>query len=87
MLANGAGSPAFALTPGYMLSPGDRVDTRGGGRLVIGLNDGSLVIVQPETLLVIKDFRAAEFAVFQDHSDASDPVTRVSDATALQHWG
>ena len=36
------------------------MDTRGGGRLVIGLNDGSLVIVQPETLLVIKDFRAAE---------------------------
>jgi ferric-dicitrate binding protein FerR (iron transport regulator) len=60
LLSSANGTPAFALTRGYTLNPGDRVDTRGGGRLVIGLNDGSLVIVQPETVLAIKDFRAAE---------------------------
>ncbi len=59
MLSNGNGSPAFALSPGYALNPGDRVDTRGGGRVVIDLTDGSVVIVQPETVLVIKDFQAA----------------------------
>src|SRR5262249_40128536 len=59
MLSNGNGNPAFTLTPGYALNPGDQVDTRGGGRLVIDLSDGSVVIVQPETVLVIKDFLAA----------------------------
>lgn len=52
-------TPPFALTPGYALFPGDHVDTRGGGRLVVDLSDGSVVIVQPETVLLIKDFRSA----------------------------
>jgi hypothetical protein len=35
------------------------VDTRGGGRIVIELTDGSMIVVQPESLIMIKDFRAA----------------------------
>ncbi len=42
------GQRAAALTAGYILNPGDRVDTRGGGRVVIDLSDGSMVVVQPE---------------------------------------
>src|SRR3954462_9450483 len=48
------------LTPGYILNPGDRVDTRGGARVVIDLSDGSMVVVQPESVIVLKDYRQAE---------------------------
>lgn len=51
--------PQMKLTRGYVLNPGDRVDTRGGGRVVIELSDGSIVLVQPETVLVLKDFSSA----------------------------
>src|SRR5215472_8230906 len=53
-------SLSVPLTPGYILNPGDRVDTRGGGRVVIDLSDGSLVVVQPESVIVLKDYRQAE---------------------------
>jgi hypothetical protein len=59
LVSNGNGLSALALTRGYTLNMGDQVDTRGGGRLVIDLSDGSLVVVHPETLLIIKDYRAA----------------------------
>ena len=59
LLSSGNGAPAFTLTPGYELGPGDRVDTHGGGRVVIELTDGSMIVVQPESVIVIKDFRAA----------------------------
>ena len=59
LLSSGNGAPAFALAPGYELGPGDRVDTRGGGQIVIELTDGSMIVVQPESVIVIKDFRAA----------------------------
>jgi len=59
LLSSGNGASAVALVAGYELGLGDRVDTRGGGRLVIELTDGSLVVVQPESVIVIKDFRAA----------------------------
>ena len=58
LLSNSNVVSNVALTSGYELSPGDRVDTRGGGQMVIELSDGSMIIVQPE-LIVIKDFRAA----------------------------
>ena len=51
---------ALALSAGYQLNPGDQVDTRGGGRVVIDLSDGSMVVVEPQSLIVIKDFRQAE---------------------------
>jgi ferric-dicitrate binding protein FerR (iron transport regulator) len=53
------GSAAIALTTGYILNPGDRIDTRGGGRVVIDLSDGSMVVVQPGSVIVLKDYRAA----------------------------
>src|SRR6202049_2242294 len=59
VLSSGNGVPALTPVPGYELGPGDRVDTRGGGRMVIELTDGSLIVVQPESMIVIKDFRAA----------------------------
>ncbi len=41
-----AGSGAsFGLSAGFLLNPGDRIDTRGGGRVVIDLSDGSMVVV------------------------------------------
>ena len=57
LLGNG-GAP-FALTTGYILNPGDRIDTHGGGRVVIDLSDGSMVVVAPESVVILKDFRAA----------------------------
>ena len=35
------------------------MDTRGGGQVVIELSDGSMVVVQPESVVVLKDYRAA----------------------------
>lgn len=58
LFAKGAGS-GFAVAPGYALNPADRIDTRGGGRVVISFTDGSLVIIQPESIVTIKDYRAA----------------------------
>ena len=53
------GAAAMALTPGYILSPGDRIDTRGGGRVVIDLSDGSMVVIAPGSMVTLKDFHAA----------------------------
>jgi hypothetical protein len=47
------------LRRGELLTPGDILDTHGGGRVRIELSDGSVVIVQPETRLVLQDYRAA----------------------------
>jgi hypothetical protein len=54
-----AGTAPLLLTTGYTLSPGDHIDTRGGGRVVIDLSDGSMVIVAPESMVVLKDYRTA----------------------------
>ena len=59
VLTTAEGSPGTVLSRGYTLNPGDHVDTRQGGRVVIDLSDGSLVIVQPGSYLTIRDFRAA----------------------------
>jgi hypothetical protein len=59
LLSTGNGAPGFTLPSGYDLAPGDRLDTHGGGRVVIELTDGSMIIVQPDSVIVIKDFRAA----------------------------
>jgi len=53
------GLAPLALTAGYILNPGDRIDTRGGGRVVIDLSDGSMVVVSPESIVTLKDYRAA----------------------------
>ena len=54
-----AGGAPLPLTAGYTLTPGDRIDTRGGGRVVIDLSDGSMVVVAPESVVVLKDYRTA----------------------------
>ncbi len=53
------GLAPLVLTAGYILNPGDRIDTRGGGRVVIDLSDGSMVVVSPESIVTLKDYRAA----------------------------
>src|SRR5262249_34481427 len=50
---------AFILARGDALIPGDEIDTRGGGRVVIELTDGSVVVVHPNSRIVIGDYRAA----------------------------
>jgi hypothetical protein len=50
---------AFTLAKGDTLAPGDEIDTSRGGRVVIELTDGSVVVVQPGSRLVFKDYRAA----------------------------
>lgn len=76
-----AGGPAFALTGGYPLNPGDLVDTRGGGRVVIDLSDGSMVIVQPGSVVLIKDYRAA--ATLRELFDITVGQVRVK----INHFG
>jgi ferric-dicitrate binding protein FerR (iron transport regulator) len=49
----------FILARGDLLTPGDEIDTRGGGRVVIELTDGSVVIIHPKSRIVISDYRAA----------------------------
>jgi FecR protein len=58
VVSGSAGS--FSLSAGFQLNPGDRVDTRSGGRVVIDLSDGSMVVVEPQSVVVLKDFRQAE---------------------------
>jgi hypothetical protein len=60
LVFSGNSANALALSAGYLINPGDQVDTRGGGRVVIDLSDGSMVVVEPQSLIVIKDFRQAE---------------------------
>lgn len=50
---------AFILARGDGLNPGDEIDTRGGGRVVIELTDGSVVVVHPNSRIVISDYRSA----------------------------
>jgi hypothetical protein len=59
VLLSSKGAAALAAMAGSELAPGDRLDTHGGGRLVIELTDGSMIVVQPESVIVIKDFHAA----------------------------
>ncbi|MBL8191583.1 MAG: FecR domain-containing protein [Acidobacteria bacterium] len=49
----------FTVRRGDVLSPGDELDTRGGGRVTIQLTDGSLIVIQPGSHVILKDFRAA----------------------------
>src|SRR4051794_14701855 len=59
VIANAVAPGGFSINKGYDLNPGDRIDTRAGARVVVEISDGSLVIVQPGTVLTIKDYRAA----------------------------
>jgi hypothetical protein len=56
---SGNARPGSNLVRGVVVTPGDVVDTRAGGRVTIQLTDGSLVIVQPGSVVVFQDFRNA----------------------------
>ncbi len=60
LVYSGASGNAFRLSTGFFLNPGDRIDTRSGGRVVIDMNDGSMVVIEPQSIVLIKDFRQAE---------------------------
>jgi hypothetical protein len=59
MFSSGAGQPAITASRGLALSPGNVIDTTGGGRAVVALTDGSIVIVQPGSIVTFKDFQQA----------------------------
>jgi len=56
---SGNARAASDMVRGVVLAPGDEVDTRGGGRVTIELSDGSLIIVQPGSVVVFQDYRNA----------------------------
>jgi FecR-like protein len=51
--------PSQPVQRGDVLAPGDEIDTRGGGHVVIELTDGSVIIVQPGSRTLFQDSRAA----------------------------
>lgn len=59
LVYSGDSGNAYALSVGLLLNPGDRIDTRSGARVVIGLTDGSMVVIEPQSVIVLKDFRQA----------------------------
>lgn len=58
-LSSAARSGNFPLRKFDVLKPGDVIDTGATGRVVISLDDGSLVTVLPNSRIVLKDFRQA----------------------------
>jgi hypothetical protein len=58
-LLSGSARATFILSRGAVLSPGDEINTQGGGRVVIELSDGSEVIVQAGSRVVLKDYKTA----------------------------
>lgn len=56
---SGNGRNSVRLTRGAVLSPGDEINTTGGGRVVIDLSDGSQVVVLPGSRVVFGDYRNA----------------------------
>lgn len=56
---SGNARPGSNLVRGVVVTPGDVIDTRAGGRVTIQLTDGSLVIVQPGSVVVFQDYRNA----------------------------
>jgi hypothetical protein len=56
---SGNARPGSNLVRGVVVTPGDVIDTRAGGRATIQLSDGSLVIVEPGSVVVFQDYRNA----------------------------
>ncbi|MEJ7861061.1 MAG: FecR family protein [Pyrinomonadaceae bacterium] len=56
---SGNGLNSAKLARRTILAPGHEIDTRGGGRIVIDLSDGSQVVVLPGSRLVVGDYRNA----------------------------
>src|ERR1035437_4078912 len=60
LVFSGGSANSFTISPGFVLNPGDRIDTRSGGRVVIDLSDGSMGVVEPQSVIVLKNFRDAD---------------------------
>jgi hypothetical protein len=71
----------LALARGDELRPGDAIDTRGGGRVVIELSDGSEFIVQAGSRVVLKDYRTA--STLRELLEITIGRIRVK----INHWG
>jgi hypothetical protein len=56
---SGGGTASHELVRGEVLNPGQEIDTRAGGEITIELSDGSMVIVRPGSLILLKDFHSA----------------------------
>lgn len=56
---SGNGRNGAKLVRGTILAPGYEIDTRGGGRVVLDLSDGSQVVILPGSLVVVGDYRNA----------------------------
>jgi hypothetical protein len=56
---SGVGIPPHTLVRGDILKAGEEIDTRSGGEMTIELSDGSMVIVRPGSLILLKDFNSA----------------------------
>lgn len=54
-----SGRGSFQLKKGDGLMPGDRIDTRGGAKVVIEMSDGSLITVLPGSQVVLRDLQSA----------------------------
>jgi FecR protein len=54
----GGGLTPSALRQGATLQPSDVIDTRGSGRVVIALSDGSQVVIFPGSRVELKNFQA-----------------------------
>jgi len=58
-MISGNGRGNVKLARGAILTPGDEIDTTGGGRVVIDLSDGSQVVVLPGSRVIFGDYRNA----------------------------
>jgi len=58
VISGNAHSPSN-LVRGAVVSPGDEIDTRNGSRVTLELSDGSMLIVQPGSHVVLQDYRDA----------------------------
>ena len=59
LFENGVGQPGTIASRGLTLSPGNVIDTTGGGRAVVELTDGSVIVVQPGSIVIFRDFHQA----------------------------
>jgi hypothetical protein len=59
LFSGSTGQPRSIAQRGLALAPGSVLDTTGGGKAVVALTDGSIVIVQPDSVVTFKDFQQA----------------------------
>ena len=59
LFCGAAGEHGIKASRGQALAPGNMIVTTGGGRAVVALTDGSIVIIQPGSIVIFKDFHQA----------------------------